>query len=40
MTQSPRWRRSSAEQRVSLNQWVAAKLADRRPTVGIDDLFD
>ena len=30
----------AAEQRVSLNQWVAAKLADRRPTVSIDDLFD
>jgi predicted HicB family RNase H-like nuclease len=30
----------AAEQRVSLNHWVAAKLADRRPTVSIDDLFD
>lgn len=30
----------AAEQGVSLNHWVAAKLADRRPIAGFDDLFD
>ena len=30
----------AAEQRVSLNQWVVAKLADRPRPVGFDDLFD
>ena len=30
----------AAEQRVSLNQWVVTKLADRPRPVGFDDLFD
>ena len=29
----------AVEQRVSLNQWVVQKLAERRPTESIDDLF-
>ena len=29
----------AAEQCVSLNQWVVQKLADRRPTPSLDDLF-
>jgi predicted HicB family RNase H-like nuclease len=29
----------AAEQRVSLNQWVVQKLAERRATMTIDDLL-
>ena len=29
----------AGEQGVSLNQWVVQKLADRKPTVSLDDLF-
>ena len=29
----------ACEQRVSFNQWVVGKLADRPPTFGLDDLF-
>ena len=29
----------AVEQRVSLNQWVVQKLAERRPTESIDDLL-
>ena len=29
----------ATEQHVSLNQWVVQKLADRAPTMSIDDLF-
>ena len=30
----------AAEQRVSFNQWVVGKLADRPPALGFADLFD
>lgn len=30
----------AAEQRVSFNHWVAAKLADRPRAFGLGDLFD